>query len=236
MPFHVLLFAETRQSRVCSLCRLCQEGSWRQTGSWLRRRKAHLPPAGFTAMSVSPGTPLHVSEVGRSRRSTWCYTCSFPEPGMLCPLRPGSRPSGCPPRRLPPSITQPFWVRPQPLLTTPPGRSVGPHLQRLSLRSSNLLPQILHFQGPNMCPTPFVRVKHLFHCDLSVLQELDAILYILYMILFDKATGAVSVSWQDPLQHGGNCSRIPALALWSRVMSRTFMHHDCALVWFNSLP
>lgn len=34
-----------------------------------------------------------------------------------------------------------------------------------------------------MCPTTFAGVEHLFHCDLPVLQELAAILYVLYMML-----------------------------------------------------
>lgn len=74
---------------------------------------------------TSPRSTSHVSVAGRSRRSTRFCTCSFPEPGTLCPLRPGSASPAslcgvCPPASR--SLSE--WD-PSPCGLTPPRRSEG---------------------------------------------------------------------------------------------------------------
>lgn len=98
---------------------------------------------------TSPRSTSHVSVAGHSRRSTRFCTCSFPEPGPLCPRDPA------PPARLPSAASAP--QRHEAFLSETPapagwlllgglrGESVGPHLPSLSFRGSKLFPLILQF-------------------------------------------------------------------------------------------
>ena len=121
---YFLLKLASRVPTAPSISLLALPGGKLEARSW-RRRKAHLPPAGFTSLSCPPGAPL-TSAWQAVLEGALDFAPSVSQgqgrcvPWDLAPASPASLCGVCPPAS--PSLSE--WD-PSPYWLTPPQRSEG---------------------------------------------------------------------------------------------------------------